>query len=457
MTSAAGPTIQGSGAHIAAKHPTFLTRTPQNLPLQNLRVQLKSHTSPSRRQSQTTVSPIESDHFSATKSQRFGRVFNPLPAHRPWPPSEARLEPQQTTTMADEQKPSPAPAAAEGAEGDAGPSKKALKKAEAKAKKEAEKAKRAAEREAAQAAAKSKEDSEDKAKDNYGDRHLAKLEGADVSLRKYADSHLGQKVQLRAWVQNSRMQGAKMCFVELREREDWTVQAVIAAHPDGEPVSKQMVKWVGAIGLESYVGVEATVQKPLEPVKSCKVANYELHITKMYCLARGPEMLGLTMGASNAAIVRDAEDEGIEAKVAGLSVSDGAPAAPALGATLKTHLDNIVMHKRAPVQQAIYTVRRKVRKLFAEYLEDNGFQSFEPPCLIGAASEGGGNVFELKYFEKHAFLAQSPQFYKQMEIAGGVERVYGVGPVFRAEKSNTPRHMTEVRIVLIFETHESFV
>lgn len=354
--------------------------------------------------------------------------------------------------MADEQKPTPPPAegaaaaATEGAEGEAGPSKKALKKAEAKAKKEAEKAKRAAEREAAMAAAKAKEDSEDKAKDNYGDRDVVKLAAAaaKVPLRDYADEQLGKTVQLRAWVQNSRMQGAKMCFVELREIEDWSVQAVIAASPEGEPVSKQMVKWVGAISLESYVAVEATVQKPLEPVKSCKVANYELHITKIYCIARGPEMLGLTMGASNAAIVRDEEDEGIEGKVAGLSVSDDA--APALGATLRTHLENIVMHKRAPLQQAIQTVREAVRDLFVEYFKKNGFHSFEPPCLIGAASEGGANVFGLPYFGKSAYLAQSPQFYKQMEIAGGRKRVYAIGPVFRAENSNTPRHMTEVRM-----------
>lgn len=344
--------------------------------------------------------------------------------------------------MADEQKPAPPPGAAPGAEGEgegeAGPSKKALKKAEAKAKKEAEKAKRAAEREAALAAAKAKEDSEDKAKDNYGDRDIVTLAAAKVPLKQYSDEHLGKSVKLRAWVQNSRMQGAKMCFVELRELADWSIQGVIAASPDGEPVSKQMVKWVGAISLESYVAVEATVQKPLEPVKSCKVSNYELHITKMYCIARGPEMLGLTMNASNAAI----SSFDVDGKMQELTISGDA--APGLSATLETHLDNIVMHKRAPLQQAIQTVRENVRDLFVEYLKQNEFHSFEPPCLIGAASEGGANVFGLPYFGKNAFLAQSPQFYKQMEIAGGRKKVYCVGPVFRAENSNTPRHMTEV-------------
>ncbi|KAJ4410681.1 hypothetical protein N0V82_009160 [Gnomoniopsis sp. IMI 355080] len=352
--------------------------------------------------------------------------------------------------MADEQPPAAPPAeakpaaaaeGAEGAEGEAGPSKKALKKAEAKAKKEAEKAKRAAEREAQQAAAKAAENSEDKAKDNYGDRDIVTLSAPKVALKAYSEAHLGQTVKLRAWIQNSRMQGAKMCFVELRELGDWTVQGVIAASADGEPVSKQMVKWVGAVSLESYVAVEGTVQKPLEPVKSCKVSEYELHITKMYCVARGPEMLGLTLGASNAAI--SSYDVDGQMQSLNLGGGDKDAAGHTVSATLETHLENIVMHKRAPLQQAIQTVRENVRDLFVEYLKQKDFHSFEPPCLIGAASEGGANVFGLPYFGKSAFLAQSPQFYKQMEIAGGRKRVYCVGPVFRAENSNTPRHMTE--------------
>lgn len=88
-------------------------------------------------------------------------------------------------------------------------------------------------------------------------------------------------------------------------------------------------------------------------------------------------------------------------------------------------------------------IRIEVKRLFRSYLEARKFKEFEPPCLIGAASEGGGNVFRLAYFGEEAFLAQSPQFYKQFEIAGGRERVFSIGPVFRAENSNTPRHMTE--------------
>ncbi|KAM0439666.1 hypothetical protein ACHAPT_000758 [Fusarium lateritium] len=342
-----------------------------------------------------------------------------------------------------EEKAPAAEAATEG--GEAGPSKKALKKAEAKAKKEAEKAKRAAEHEARQAAAKAAAgNTEDLAKDNYGDStHLTKIDAERIKLRNLGDEHLGKTIKLRAWIQNARMQGAKMAFVELREERDWAVQGVVAASPEGTPVSKQMVKWIGALNLEGYVLVEAKVEKPLEPVKSVRVSNYELHITKCYVISPGPQVLGMGLAVANRPVTNfDDEDAGgpveeVKEGVDNLSL-ENAP-----GASMATHLNNPVMHKRAPVQQAISDVRMTVRKLFSEYLEARDFVQFEPPCLIGAASEGGSNVFGMPYFDKQAFLAQSPQFYKQYEIAGGRKRVFCIGPVFRAENSNTPRHMTE--------------
>lgn len=202
----------------------------------------------------------------------------------------------------------------------AAPSKKGAKKAEAKAKKEAEKARKAAEREAA-AAASAAVAAEDHAKDNYGDISKDKKIDADkVHLRDLGEEHVGKSVKLRAWIQNSRMQGAKMAFVELREEGNWTVQGVVAASAEGKPVSRQMVKWIGALNLESFVAIEATVQKPLEPVKSCKVSGYELHLTKVYLVAAAPEMLGLGLAAASRAVGKlDDEEigEGIEAKIEG--------------------------------------------------------------------------------------------------------------------------------------------
>ena len=109
-----------------------------------------------------------------------------------------------------------------------------------------------------------------------------------------------------------------MAFVELREEGNWTVQGVVAASAEGKPVSKQMVKWIGGLKLESFVVVEATVQKPLEPVKSCKVSGYELHLTKVYLVAPAPEMLGLGLAAASRAVGRLDEEEVIEANVEGM-------------------------------------------------------------------------------------------------------------------------------------------
>ncbi|KAH8686078.1 aspartyl-tRNA synthetase-like protein [Tricladium varicosporioides] len=325
----------------------------------------------------------------------------------------------------------------EGAEDPAQPSKKGAKKAEAKAKKEAEKARKAAEREAA-AAAQASSAAEDHAKDNYGEYSPSKKISAPyVRLSEIGEPHIGKEIKLQAWIQNSRSQGAKMVFVELREEGNWTVQGVVAASTEGTPVSKQMVNWIKGVKLESFVSLEAVVQKPLEPVKSCKVGEFELHLTKVYLVATAPEMLGLGLAAASRAVGNlddAAQNEGVES----LSITEGTP-----NAALSVHLNNPAMHKRAPVSQAIADIRIAVEDYFCEYLRARRFKKFHPPSLIGAASEGGANVFKLPYFEKEAFLAQSPQFYKQIEIAGGRKRVYCVGPVFRAENSNTPRHMTE--------------
>ncbi|SPQ19066.1 25f767e3-7ce1-403b-a6ca-3d55fa91daf6 [Thermothielavioides terrestris] len=345
--------------------------------------------------------------------------------------------------------PAETPAAAPPATGGEGGtiSKKAAKKAEAKAKKEAEKARRAAEQAAAAAASASAAQAEDLAKDNYGqETHETKLsaDAIEINLKTLGDEHVGKKVELRAWLQNARMQGSKMAFVELREEGNWAIQGVVAASPEGTPVSRQMVKWVGAINPESFVVVEATVQKPLEPVKACRVSNYELHITKCFVHAAAPSVLGMTLAAANRPVANFSDEEvPVEQGVEKLSLSSAGDATGIPAASMLTHLDNIVMHKRSAVQQAIADIRSEMKELYRSYLRSHGFKEFEPPCLIGAASEGGANVFRLPYFEKEAYLAQSPQFYKQIEIAGGRKRVFSVGPVFRAENSNTPRHMTE--------------
>ena len=90
---------------------------------------------------------------------------------------------------------------------------------------------------------------------------------------------------------------------------------------------------------------------------------------------------------------------------------------------------------------------RQVESCFVEamrdFLYENRFTEIHTPKLIGAASESGSSVFEVKYFDRAAYLAQSPQFYKQMAMAAGMNRIFEVAPCFRAENSNTNRHATE--------------
>lgn len=112
-------------------------------------------------------------------------------------------------------------------------------------------------------------------------------------------------------------------------------------------------------------------------------------------------------------------------------------------ANLDTRLDYRWLDLRSKKNNIMLKVQSEFVKGMREYLYENNFTEIHSPKLIGAASESGSEVFEVKYFDRKAYLAQSPQFYKQMAISSGLERVFEVGPVFRAENSNTYRHATE--------------
>ena len=260
----------------------------------------------------------------------------------------------------------PAPASGEAGDDAAGPSKKALKKAEKEAKKAAEKARRAAEHEANQAAAKAAAGStEDLAKDNYGDSTpQTKVDAERVSLKSVGDELLGKTIKLRACIQNSRMQGAKMAFVELREERDWAIQGVVAASAEGKPVSKQMVKWFGSLNLESFVLVEGRIEKPLDPVKSVRVSNYELHISKCYCIARGPEVLGLGLAAANRPVANFDDEEPSATEAAATAEADAVEQArqgvenaslEVPGASMATHLSNLPCTSVLPSSRPLLT------------------------------------------------------------------------------------------------------
>jgi aspartyl-tRNA synthetase len=98
---------------------------------------------------------------------------------------------------------------------------------------------------------------------------------------------------------------------------------------------------------------------------------------------------------------------------------------------------------RKPEKARIFKTWTSLEKGIRDYYNQASYTQIYTPAFMSTASETGAEVFEVKYFERKAYLAQSPQFYKQMAIAGGLERVFMTGPVFRAEESFTSRHMTE--------------
>ncbi|HOP08882.1 MAG TPA: aspartate--tRNA(Asn) ligase [Candidatus Methanofastidiosa archaeon] len=112
-------------------------------------------------------------------------------------------------------------------------------------------------------------------------------------------------------------------------------------------------------------------------------------------------------------------------------------------AELDTRLDNRFLDIRKPWVSSIFKIRHSLLKHAREYLDSQDFLEIHTSKIISASSEGGTELFPIKYFEKNAFLSQSPQLYKQMTMAGGFERIYEIAWYFRAEEHNTTRHLNE--------------
>lgn len=115
--------------------------------------------------------------------------------------------------------------------------------------------------------------------------------------------------------------------------------------------------------------------------------------------------------------------------------------------TPESNIDQRIDFRWVDLRQEKNLLMFKVQTLFTqamrEFLLERDFMEIHSPKLIGAASESGSEVFEVKYFDRKAYLAQSPQFYKQLAISAGFGRVFECGPVFRAEKSHSRKHATE--------------
>lgn len=114
-----------------------------------------------------------------------------------------------------------------------------------------------------------------------------------------------------------------------------------------------------------------------------------------------------------------------------------------LEVNLDTMLNNRVLSLRHKKVNAIFKIQNIIVDSFREFLNNEGFTEIHTPKIVKEGAEGGTEVFEVKYFENKAYLAQSPQFYKQMMVGAGFERVFEVGHAYRAEEHNTNRHLNE--------------
>ena len=225
-------------------------------------------------------------------------------------------------------------------------------------------------------------------------------------MRKYASEvtqkEEGNEVHLAGWVHEIRDLG-KLKFIILRDRT----------------------------GL-----IQLTLKKGSSPEEVFAVANELIKETAIECkgIAKASKIahLGREVFPTEMKIV------GKVLKQVPFEVTGKVPA------ELDVRLDNRSIDLRRIETQAIFKIRAEVQKAFRETLNNEGFQEINPPCLVGSATEGGTDLFPVIYFEREAFLAQSPQLYKQLAVLGGIDKCFMITPVWRAEKHNTTQHLNEI-------------
>lgn len=233
-----------------------------------------------------------------------------------------------------------------------------------------------------------------------------------------------KEVTIRVRLHSSRVKG-NLAFLVLRQNLH-TLQAV--AFKSAE-VPKEMIKFIGGVEKESIVDITGILKAVDQEIKTCSIKNYELQIKKFIVVSRSSNVLPFQLEDATRKVIREGEEE---------STVDGLPTVK-----LNTRLDNRYIDMRTPANQAIFKIQSGVCMLFREYLMKEQFMEIHTPKLLGGSSEGGSEVFSFDYFGKKGCLAQSPQLYKQMMIMADFERVFEIGPVFRAEKSFTHRHLCE--------------
>ena len=218
-------------------------------------------------------------------------------------------------------------------------------------------------------------------------------------LNKYFD----QEIEIQAFVDNIR----DLQWVQFVILKDSTGKVQVTIEKSEES-NKEMVELISNLTLESTVKITG---KLLESPK-VKLNGMEIIPSKIEVTSRSDSELPFNY--------KDLEN-----------------------VNLDTRLDYRFIDLRNEKNTLMFQVQSEFVRYLREYLYNNEFTEIHTPKLIGAASESGSEVFEVKYFDDKAYLAQSPQFYKQMAMASGFSKVFEVAPCFRAENSNTSRHATE--------------
>lgn len=253
-------------------------------------------------------------------------------------------------------------------------------------------------------------------KDEEADRH---------DLTSLTPDMVGQVVTFRARLHNIRKMSARLMFVELRQQTA-TVQGVLQEHGS---VSQFFLYWAEHLHVETVVLVKGVIQEPKAKegeVLGVTIHNLEIHVHEMHVEAQPSEPLPFTVHEAD--LSRSDLGPGGDARVV---ISD------------RTRQTNRIIDLRTSSSQAIFRVQSAICQAFRAHLSSIGFIEIHTPKLQGVASESGASVFKVDYFGRPAFLAQSPQLGKQMSISADFRRVFEIGPVFRAENSNTHRHLTE--------------
>jgi len=216
---------------------------------------------------------------------------------------------------------------------------------------------------------------------------------------------ISQEVILAGWVYRRRDHG-KVSFIDLRDGSG-ILQVVSTA---GTKIKEPKNGW----GLESVIGVKGLIKK-----RPAHLANPDLETGRLEMEAYELEVISPTGEALPLDISKDID---------------------------KVHLDTLLNYRaltlRSLKTRAIFKFSETLEAGYREFLKEDGFTEIHTPKIIPAATEGGANVFRVDYFGKDVFLAQSPQFYKQMMV-GVFEKVFEIGPVFRAEPHYTSRHLNE--------------